>query len=116
MSGLANFEYQEIQGIPVIQVEGELDLSNIDQLDARLDKTLGLSPTAIVLSLERILYLDSTTLHRLSKWSKRTELLVVRPTLPHCRKLFEIAGLDRVLDLFESTETALEKAIQKRPA
>jgi anti-anti-sigma factor len=101
-------------GVATISVRGEIDISNIARLQQVFEEVLARDPVAVVLSLEHVTYLDSTTFSNLARWSGRTHLIVVRPNDDGARKLFKIVGLSRVVPTFTSLEAAYAAAQKLR--
>ena len=83
-------------GIALVALAGELDLSNVDDLDEELRAVTNGSP--LVLDLSRVIFIDSAALHQLFRMVRergaRAVAFVIEPTAPIARTL-SIAGLDR---------------------
>ena len=114
----ATFDLQTINGFPVVHATGEIDLSNVQEFESLLEKTLASEPTVVVISLGHVSYLDSTTFNTLVKFSRRFdgheqgEILVVTPESQTGKRLFELVHLDGHLHTFDRIEDAMERAIQ----
>lgn len=68
----------------VVAVEGEVDVSNVDQLRSAIDKQLDAAPSELVVDLSQVPYIDSTGIgvlvgaaHRAAEKNVRFE--VARP-------------------------------------
>ena len=119
MEDIATFDYAEIQGIPVVHASGEIDLSNINLLDAILEKATASPAVAVILSLDGVTYLGSTTFHALEDWGERlnqsgVRLFVVKPASSLGKRLFDLICLDGQIRTFDSLETAMQGALQRK--
>jgi anti-anti-sigma factor len=93
-----------------VEVAGELDLTNVPEFEERLG---GLEPGvewALVLDLNRVVFIDSAALHALFRMSRRLGRerfgIVVAPTAPIARTL-AIVGLPRAVTTGDSADAVL---------
>jgi anti-anti-sigma factor len=89
----------------VIEVTGELDLSNVSDLEARLTEQLGVDPH-VALDLAGVSFMDSSALGALVGALKRArehegDLILVGP-VGSPRRVLEITGLDKAFTLAAS--------------
>ena len=112
MTDQATFRLRAHKGIPVIEVTGELDISNIEEFRSFLREALLPDSKAVIFDLEHISYFDSHGLQAIVELSQRLntmrrQLLVVsrRETPPG--KLLRSAHLDLALKLFETIDEAV---------
>jgi anti-sigma B factor antagonist len=110
-------QLEVVDGIPVVAVEGEVDIANIRELDEQLRAAGERDAGAVVVSLEKASYFDSAAIHsliacraRLS--TSRQGFVIVQPSNPAGRRVLEIAGLLRDDTLVGSQEDALVLARQ----
>ena len=61
--GRVQLTTSELDGVTVVQVEGELDKVGIDQARSSLDRLVG--PGKLVVDLDRVTFIDSAGLHAL---------------------------------------------------
>jgi len=108
-----------VDGIPVIGVAGEVDVSSSAALRDRLADVLDTGDGTAVVDLTDVTFLDSTGLGTLVGAFKRAEerggsLPIV---CPHERilKLFRITGLDTVFTIRDAVPAAVAAATE-RPA
>ena len=100
----------EINGVPVIAVSGEVDLSTAPELRERLLPIVESSPPLVVADLTEVTFVDSTALGVLVSAVKRIRAdggdlrLVV--TQPHISKILDITALADVFAVFRSAEEA----------
>ena len=102
---LLRVERRDFDGVPHLELVGELDLSTIDPLKLRLELVEREEPEAIVVDLRRVTFMDSMGLgilvsHRVrAKQEGRRLLLVEGPE--QVRQLFEITGMRAQFDWVE---------------
>jgi anti-sigma B factor antagonist len=88
------------------------------QLTAVLDATIRESRGAFVVDLSDVAFLDSSGVHALLRaraqlGREERQLVIVCPSGP-ARRLFEVAGIDDLLVLFDSRDEA-EASLQPAP-
>jgi anti-sigma B factor antagonist len=87
----------------VLEVRGEIDLSNASELRDALAQAGDVGGGRVVVDLSAVEFLDSTALGVLVAGAKRLREdggdLVIRAPQPRIRRVFELTGLDRVFDL-----------------
>lgn len=101
----------------LLRLAGEVDLHTAPQLRHRLASLVEGDVTLAVVDLSDVTFVDSMTLGVLLGASKRLrakegELRLVVSD-PNIRRIFEITLLDRVFDLHESAEVALEAGARR---
>lgn len=94
---LLRVERSDTDGVPHLELIGELDLSTIDPLKLRLELVEREGPEMIVVDLRRVSFMDSMGLgilvsHRIrAKQAGRRLALVEGPK--HIQDLFELTGM-----------------------
>ncbi len=78
------FQLGQIDGIPVIEVAGDVDVSNAHSLEAALEHAAGMDGRPVIVSLGGSTYFDSRGIHMLLRFNRRLRmsgrrLLVVVP-------------------------------------
>jgi anti-anti-sigma factor len=93
-----------------VDVAGELDLTNVPEFEERLGELEPGAESALVLDLNRVLFIDSAALHALFRISRQLGRerfgIVVAPTAPIARTL-AIVGLPQAVATGDSAEAAL---------
>lgn len=113
MSTDTNFDVAESDhdGIPVLTVKGEVDVSTAPELRERLLVLAERGGATAIVDLSDVSFVDSTALGVLVSGVKRLRStggdlhLVV--TQPHISKVFEITGLTDVFRIFPSLDLAV---------
>ena len=104
------------QGLRVVDVHGDLDLSTLQSMNQAVDAVLSKRPRALALDLSDVPFVDSSALAALVEASRKLEhqgayLAVLRPQrMP--RLLLERTSLDRVLLVAESIAEARARAAE----
>jgi anti-sigma B factor antagonist len=95
----------------VVRIRGELDYSSSDQLGSAIEGTQQANAQPVVVDFSECRYIDSTVLTVLIRASKALgdTLRIVVPLDSHIRRIFAITNLDRMLNIDEKLEGALEE-------
>ena len=106
-------ELERVQGtqILVLTVHGDTDMHVVGELEARLLETIGEAPTALVLDLTGVTFLDSMALGVLlgglrGMGETGGQLRVVTPRT-EIRRIFEVTMLDQLFDIDSSRDEAV---------
>ncbi len=98
----------------VVELAGELDLYNAEELRAALYDAVERTPERVVVDLERVRFLDSTALGVLvearRRLTNRLGFLLAAPG-PEAQRTLEVSGLDRHFTVFGAVEDALAAKI-----
>lgn len=100
------------EGLPVIELEGEVDVYTAPQLKQQMIVMLEGGAKQILVNLANVEYLDSTALGVLIGGLKRMREMDGNMTLvcpsPRIRRVFEITGLDKIFDIYQSESEAAD--------
>jgi anti-sigma B factor antagonist len=95
----------------LLAASGELDIATVPELRERLDAAVDAGIKRLVLDLSDISFMDSVAmaaiLHTRTRLGESGRINVVVPESSYTRLVFEIAGLPRCLDVFESRADAV---------
>ena len=99
----------QLRGMPVIRVEGELDLSNVSQLRAVVAEQCENRPGVLIFDLSDLIYMDSSGLGVLVGAKRRLapkegEVLIITQQ-NSALKALSISGLDRIIRVFPDEES-----------
>jgi len=106
-------EKEHIRGTKtvVLAVHGDADMNVAEELEARLTEVIDERPSAVVLDLSEVTFLDSTVLgillHGLKRLGAAGGRLRIVTARPEIRRIFELTLLDRLFELDSSREEAL---------
>lgn len=109
--GLAEISRRDVDGVDVVRVDGEVDLTNADAVRQAVEAT---SSASVVLDLTGIAFLDSSGIraidlgHRRLR-SERRSLLIVSPPESPADWTFRVAGFKTDV-LLASLDAALASA------
>ena len=110
MTDLARFTVEPGEAVAILRVDGEVDMSNAEELAAAMDQAAGKGST-VALDLSGTTYLDSAGIRLLFNLAKRlqTQRRRVRVIVPEdspIRAVLEITGVPLLVPL----ETGLDRA------
>jgi anti-anti-sigma factor len=104
----------------VVQVTGDLDLTNVGEFEASLELAARADRGSVIVCLDPTTYFDSQAIHVLLRFAEhltitRQRLMIVTPrgTLP--RRILEIAGLEQAFPMFDDLHQAVAAADGGRP-
>jgi anti-anti-sigma factor len=108
----ATFSIAAVDGVAVLSIRGEIDMSNKEQLDLALHKGLAQNSGTCIANLLDVTYADSACLHALHQAQRTAEhmnksLVVVVREGGGLQKILRIAGLLQVLNVRHSLDDAL---------
>lgn len=109
---LAVVEVQPYNGAALARVRGEIDTSNVQDVEAALQEAGTLPGAGLVVDLSAVTYLNSATVKLLFELAERLRMrqqelrLVIRETAP-MRRLFLMLRFDLVVPVHNSIEDAI---------
>ena len=107
-------EVQERDGFAVLGVSGEVDVATVPRLREQLHSLVAQGSNKIIVNLDAVDFLDSTGLGVLVGALKRVRSndgdLYLVCTQPRIRKVFEVTGLTKVFQLFDTVDDAVAGA------
>ena len=112
--GIVDISSDARDGVAVIHVEGEVDLTNADAVQLAVEST---STPSVVLDLTRVAYLDSSGIRAIDRGyrcltSENRSLFIVSPPDTPADWTFRVAGFSGEM-LAASLEAALTSAVAK---
>ena len=108
----AQFIVTQQNGIPILEVTGDIDVSNITQFQKAMVDAAG-SDGDVVTSLRKVRYLDSRMVHELFTLAKRfaqsrRAFALVSPESKSARYILDTAGVPKIVACFNSIEDAIQ--------
>ncbi|WP_093714632.1 STAS domain-containing protein [Actinacidiphila alni] len=88
----------------VVTAEGDLDVGNLAPLEARLRAAIAASP-AVILDVGAVTFADSSFLNLLLRTHQNADLRIVG-LHPPLDRLFQLVGVDGVLNVFPTVDEA----------
>lgn len=111
-------EEERVRGTVVLAVHGDADMNVAEELEARLTEVIDEGPSALVLDLSGVTFIDSTVLavllHGLKRLGAAGGRLRIVTARPEIRRIFELTLLDRLFELDSSREEALAATASPR--
>jgi anti-anti-sigma factor len=86
----------DAEGVPVVIVSGELDVSNVDLLKASVASVTASRPERIIFDLRELRYIDSAGIAVLLAAASESAVRLRDPS-PAVRRVVELTGLTDVL-------------------
>lgn len=87
------------EGIPVISVSGQLDISNAAALEQALEHVAASAPRALIFDLSGLEFMDSAGVSVLVRARAEVGEVRLRSPTPIVRRLIEITGLAEILPI-----------------
>lgn len=81
------------RGCPVVRLEGELDMTNADALQAAVEPVLEQAPPRLVVDLSALKFADSSGVALWVRWANVVEEVELRRASPLLRRVLERMGL-----------------------
>jgi anti-anti-sigma factor len=105
-------EISEADGVPVVELFGEADLANLDELQASLSQAESTLSGTVIVSLMHAEYFDSSTIHTVLSFGERLQrtgrrLLIVGPSGDSGRRILSIFGIAAHIPVFYTLADAL---------
>lgn len=115
MEQLATVRREDADGVTVVVVSGEIDLSNGEEVETAIIGAVAVGTRTLLLDLSGVSYFDSVGVRlvfdvqqRLAR--RRIAFCVVRPPASHVRKVLDLVGAERVLATYDDVRSAVEGA------
>ncbi len=104
MSPLAEIEAEDRDGVRVVHVSGEVDLSNTAEVMAAVRAAVPTDALLVVMDFSRLSYLDSSGIAMLFSLAqqltyRRQELRLVVPEDSPVRRVLELTDMPRVIPI-----------------
>jgi anti-sigma B factor antagonist len=88
---------EEADGVPIVKLRGELDLSNAEELDAAVQPHLERAEDRLVIDVQDLGFADSSALALWLKWAAAVGTIEIRRPAPVLRRIIESMGLAETL-------------------
>ena len=116
---IAAIEIEESGGVVIARIDGEVDISNVDEVRQRLTAGVPNSALGLVVDLCRTAYLDSSGVSLLFELWKalerhRQSLRVVATEDTASGRVFLLTGMDKVIPMADTVAEA-RRAIAEGP-
>lgn len=95
--------------VPVVQLTGEIDLSNVKWVDRDISSAVPNTALGLVLDLTSVTYIDSSGIHLLYDLERRLRerqqrLGLVVPSKSHIFKVLSLTGVPKTVQTYEDAE------------
>lgn len=85
--------------VPTIGLTGELDSSNVGQLETTVSAILAKRPDRVIFDLSQLRFMDSAGISVLVGLAGEVQTVQIRDPTPIVRRVIEITGLNGVLQV-----------------
>jgi anti-anti-sigma factor len=111
---LAEVQFEDVDGIPIARVRGEVDMSNAGELGATLQNSVAHVSAGLVVDFTTTEYLDSAGLHFVFDLAKRLRdrgqrLHLVVPDTSPVATVLEIVQIDSLAPRSQTVDEAIDK-------
>lgn len=117
MMGKLEVVVREEAGVGIIEASGEIDVYNSAEIKKLVDAYIARGTNNVLIDMSGVDYLDSSTIsvllaerERLKSSGGRLKLLGLQESP---RKVFEIAKIDTIFDIYDNEEEALKSFGEK---
>jgi len=119
MSMLLEITEEWHDGVPVLRLDGEIDVANVEEIRSRIRALVTNQVLALVVDLSPTSYLDSAGINLLfatgeEMRGRQQQLYVVLPDASPVVRMVRLTGLDQALPTFGGLDEALEAASARR--
>lgn len=84
-------------GASILTVSGQLDISNADELEQAVERTIARRPDGLVFDLSGLEFMDSAGISVIVRAASALDKVSLRNPSPMVRRLIEITGLSEIL-------------------
>ncbi|HTX26725.1 MAG TPA: STAS domain-containing protein [Streptosporangiaceae bacterium] len=97
-------EAREEDGITVIVLAGDLDMTNVKHVSAVVDAALDGRPRTLILDASGLTYMDSSGVALMAQTTRLFQAVQVRNPTPIVRRLLELTGLSQILQIIDENQ------------
>ena len=117
MTKQAEFTTSAVDGVTLVEVRGEVDIANVDELRMCLERATAERGPGIVIDLTGASYFDSRTIALLADFATkmrvhRQRVALVAPNDGFAARILQIAGLPLIVPAFASRPEAIQAVKQ----
>ena len=111
---LADVHFDEVDGNPVARVRGEIDMSNVVELNTALQGAVGQVAAGLIVDFSQTLYLDSAGLHFIFAIGKRLRdrgqrLYLVVPNESPVAAVLDIVNVESLAPRCQTVDDAIAR-------
>ncbi len=112
MTQLAQLHLEDLEGLAIAAVEGEIDMSNATELEMSISHAVANDAAGVIVDLSRVAYLDSSGVTLLFNLARRVtrrqqRFAVVAPAEAHVSEILALSGATDALSLHDSLDDAV---------
>jgi anti-anti-sigma factor len=120
VSELGAVEVDARDGVPIMRIRGEMDLSNVDSIGATIREAVGSAAPGLIVDLSQLEYLDSSGVRLLFQVADALEergrvMRAVVPSTAAIRRVLELADLAQRVPVDETEDAARALVLAHEP-
>jgi anti-anti-sigma factor len=97
-SGSADVAFGD-DGVPIIRLSGEIDMSNVDALRRTIEPVVARAPDRVIFDLSTLSFMDSSGIALLLQVSAKSKSVRVRKPSPLVQRMIDATGLTEILQV-----------------
>jgi stage II sporulation protein AA (anti-sigma F factor antagonist) len=105
--------FAETNSCLIVNIEGDLDLHTAEHFKQQVDEKITAGNHNLILNFTQVNFVDSSGIGAiLSKYKQLNNLggkLVIANISPQIKRIFEVSGILRVIDIYSSEKEAVKK-------
>ncbi|GAB6098984.1 anti-sigma F factor antagonist [Halanaerocella petrolearia] len=109
--------FEKVDNNLIVKLEGEFDLNTADYFKKEVGKKITAGNKRLILDLEGVEFIDSSGLGAiLSKYkvlNKEGGYLVAVNLTPQVKRIFEVSGILKLLEIYSSRQEALDNIARR---
>ncbi|HET7053422.1 MAG TPA: STAS domain-containing protein [Solirubrobacterales bacterium] len=114
---MSPLDIEQIDGVPVVRVNDDIDAANVSTTLRQLAEALGPDALSLVVDLSATRYVDSAGIDMLLRLSdrldqRRAKLILVIPDTSRLQRLATLVGLPEAIAIHPSLANALQEAAE----
>lgn len=108
-----HLEFKSLSNILVVDIEGELDHHNVEEVRTKIDDRLDReSITKLIMDFSSVNFMDSSgigmIIGRYKKLNSKGGNVAIANARSNIDKIFELSGIHKIVKLYDNMEDALE--------
>jgi anti-anti-sigma factor len=117
---LATVEFEELDGVSVARLKGEIDMTNAEELARVIGRSVSNTALGMVLDLSGVSYLDSAGIRmlfelgsRLRQRGQRMSLVIADET--PVRRVLQLTNVGAMIPMYRTVEQARSGVVEPEP-
>ena len=108
-----NLSIKRVKNSLIVDVKGELDLKTADKFEEKIKEIISKGFRKVIFNFNEVEFIDSSGIGALLSiykfLVKNDGVMVITNISPRIRRVLEVAGVLRIIDVYASQKEAVEK-------